>query len=62
MEAGRVFVTMGDMLVKGTEIASGTEIPGLGAVEPDAENKDIITNNLITIDTESVDGLAEMGL
>jgi simple sugar transport system substrate-binding protein len=62
MEAGRVFVTMGDMLVKGTEITSGTEIPGLGVVEPDAENKDIITDNLITIDTESVDGLAEMGL
>jgi simple sugar transport system substrate-binding protein len=62
MEAGRVFVTMGDMLVDGTEITSGMEIPGLGAVEPDAENRDIITNNLIAIDAESVDGLAEMGL
>lgn len=62
MEAGRVFVTMGDMLVDGTEIASGTEIPGLGAVEPDAEGKDIITNNLIAINAESVDGLADMGL
>ncbi len=62
MEAGRVFVTLGDMLVDGTEIASGTEIPGLGVVEPDAENKDIITDNLIAISAESVDGLADMGL
>ena len=59
---GRVFVTMGDMLVDGTEIAAGTEIPGLGAVEPDAENRDIITDNLIPINAESVDGLADMGL
>ena len=62
MEAGRVFVTMGDMLVDGTEIASGTEVPGLGVVEPDAEARDIITNNLIAISPESVDGLADMGL
>jgi simple sugar transport system substrate-binding protein len=62
MEAGRVFVTMGDMLVDGTEIASGTEVPGLGVVEPDAEARDIITNNLIAINPESVDGLADMGL
>jgi simple sugar transport system substrate-binding protein len=62
MEAGRVFVTIGDMLVDGTEIASGMEIPGLGAVEPDAENKDIVTNNLIPIYAETVDGLADMGL
>jgi simple sugar transport system substrate-binding protein len=50
------------MLVDGTEIASGSEIPGLGVVEPDAENKDIITNNLIPINAETVDGLADMGL
>jgi simple sugar transport system substrate-binding protein len=62
MEAGRVFVTLGDMLVDGTEIASGTEVPGLGVVEPDAENRDIITDNLIPINAGSVDGLADMGL
>lgn len=62
MEAGKVFVTIGDMLVKGTEIADGTEIPGLGAVSPDAAGKDIITNNLVAINAETVDGLADMGL
>jgi len=62
MEAGRVFVTMGDLLVKGTEITEGTEIPGLGVVSPDVENRDIITDNLMPINAETVDGLADMGL
>jgi simple sugar transport system substrate-binding protein len=62
MEAGRVFVTIGKMLVDGTEIAEGTDIPGLGPVSPDAEGRDIITNNLIPINVETVDGLADMGL
>jgi simple sugar transport system substrate-binding protein len=62
MEAGRVFVTMGDLLVKGTEITEGTDIPGLGVVSPDAAGRDIITNNLVAINAETVDGLADMGL
>jgi simple sugar transport system substrate-binding protein len=61
-EAGRVFVTMGKMMVDGTEIAEGTDIPGLGVVSPDAANHDIITNNLIPINAETVDGLADLGL
>ncbi|MDO9352530.1 MAG: hypothetical protein Q7T55_02480, partial [Solirubrobacteraceae bacterium] len=36
---GRVFVTMGKMLLDGTEIKEGTEIPGLGKVTPDAAGK-----------------------
>lgn len=61
-QAGEVFVTLGKMLVDGTEIADGAEIEGLGVVHPDAANKDIITDNLVTISTETVDGLADMGL
>jgi len=61
-EAGRVFVTMGKMMVDGVEITDGTEIPGLGAVTPDVENRDIITDNLIPINAETVDGLADLGL
>jgi simple sugar transport system substrate-binding protein len=61
-EAGRVFVTMGKMLMDGTEITEGTDIPGLGVVSPDAAGKDIITNNLIAINSETVDGLADLGL
>lgn len=61
-EAGRVFVTIGKMLTDGAEITSGTDIPGLGVIEPDVAGKDIITDNLITINAETVDGLADLGL
>lgn len=61
-EAGRVFVTLGKMLVDGQEIADGTEIPGLGVVSPDAEGRDIITDNLVAINAETVDALADLGL
>ncbi|MCX7644379.1 MAG: substrate-binding domain-containing protein [Rhodobacteraceae bacterium] len=61
-EAGRVFVEIGKMLVDGVEIKEGTEIRGLGVVSPDVEGKDIITNNLIPINADTVDELAGMGL
>jgi simple sugar transport system substrate-binding protein len=61
-EAGKVFVTMGKMLVDGGKIEEGTDIPGLGKASPDAATKNIITNNLIPINAESVDELAGMGL
>ena len=38
-EAGRVFVTMGKMLMDGTAITDGTDIPGLGMVTPDAAKR-----------------------
>lgn len=61
-EAGKVFVTMGKMLADGTEITDGMEIPGLGKVSPDVENRDIITDNLVPINADTVDELADMGL
>lgn len=61
-EAGRVFVTMGKMLVDGAEIKDGTTIEGLGAVKPDVQGRDIITDNLLPINAETVDGLADLGL
>ncbi len=61
-QAGEVFVSLGKMLVDGTDIAAGTDIPGLGAVQPDAAAKDIITDNLLELNKDSVDGLAAMGL
>lgn len=62
MQAGEVFVTLGKMLVDGEEITSGSDIPGLGVVEPDAANKDIITDNLLELNKDTVDELAAMGL
>ena len=61
-EAGRVFVTLGNMLVEGQEIIEGTEIEGLGVVSPDADTRNIITDNLLEINKSTVDELAEMGL
>jgi simple sugar transport system substrate-binding protein len=61
-QAGEVFVTLGDMLAKGEKIEAGMDIPGLGVVEPDFENKDIITDNLLEINKDTVDELADKGL
>lgn len=61
-EAGRVFVTLGNMLVKGDKITKGTRIEGLGVVNPDPSTRNIITNNLLQINKSTVDQLAAMGL
>lgn len=61
-EAGRVFVRMAKLLVDGTEIKAGMTIEGLGEITPDVAGKDIITNNLVAINKETVDGLADLGL
>ena len=61
-EAGRVFVTMGKMLADGAAIKDGDKIEGLGVVHPDAKTRNIITDNLIAINAESVDKLADLGL
>jgi simple sugar transport system substrate-binding protein len=59
-EAGRVFVTIGKMLAENAEIKDGAKIDGLGVVAPIGHN--IITDNLIAINADSVDGLAKLGL
>jgi simple sugar transport system substrate-binding protein len=62
MEAGKVFVTLADMLHDGQEIEEGMEIPGLGTVSPDFDERNIIVDQLVELNKESVDRLAEMGL
>lgn len=62
MEAGRVFVTMADLLVKGEEIKPGMEIEGLGTVNPEPGSTNIIVDQLVTINKDTVDELAAMGL
>ncbi|SDI46815.1 substrate-binding domain-containing protein [Salipiger marinus] len=61
-QAGEVFVTLGDMLVRGETLESGMDVPGLGVIEPDADARDIITDNLLEINASTVDDLAEKGL
>lgn len=59
-QAGEVFVTLADMLMKGETIEAGDEIEGLGVVEPEGNN--LIVDQLVTINKETVDELADMGL
>lgn len=61
-QAGEVFVTLGKMLADGEEISAGTDIPGLGVIQPDIEARDIITDNLLELNKDTVDQLADMGL
>lgn len=61
-EAGRVFVIVGKMLADGAPIKDGDKIEGLGVVHPDTQKHNIITDNLIPINAETVDKLADLGL
>ena len=62
MEAGRVFVTMADHLKNGMAVEKGTMIEGLGEVDPDFETRNIIVDQLVALNKDTVDGLADMGL
>ncbi|RKP44428.1 substrate-binding domain-containing protein [Pararobbsia silviterrae] len=58
--AGEVFVTLGTMVAKGEKITDGTNVPGLGVVHPDGHN--LIVNELVDLNVNTVDDLAKMGL
>lgn len=61
-EAGRVFVRVGELLAAGKEIKDGSTIEGLGVVHPNVETHNIITDNLLAVNKDSVDKLADLGL
>ena len=61
-EAGRVFVRVGKMLAAGQEVKDGDTIEGLGVVHPDPKTHNIITDNLLPINKDTVDKLADLGL
>ena len=61
-QAGEVFVTLADILIKGEAITDGMDIPGLGVVSPDAETRNIIVDQLGALNKGSVDELAKLGL
>ncbi len=59
-QAGEVFVTMADRLIKGESVKEGDDIPGLGVIKP--VGNDIIVDQLLPINKDTVDELAGMGL
>ena len=61
-EAGRVFVTVGKMLVDGEEISEGMEVEGLGTIPALEDPNNIVTDNLLEINADTVDDLAAKGL
>lgn len=61
-QAGEVFVTLGKMVAEGKPIEAGMEIEGLGVIQPDVDGRDIIVDQLVEINAETVDDLAAMGL
>ena len=61
-QAGEVFVTLAQKLMKGEEIKDGETIEGLGVIHPDFKNHNIIVDQLVQINKETVGDLAAMGL
>jgi simple sugar transport system substrate-binding protein len=61
-QAGEVFVTLADKLMKGEKLKDGDNIEGLGVIHPDFENHNIIVDQLVPINKETVGDLAKMGL
>jgi len=59
-QAGEVFVTLADRLIKGESVKEGDDIPGLGVIKP--VGNDIIVDQLLPINKDTVDDLAAMGL
>ncbi|MCX4160028.1 MULTISPECIES: substrate-binding domain-containing protein [Paraburkholderia] len=58
--AGEVFVTLGVMVAKGQPIKDGMTIPGLGVVHPDGHN--LIVDQLVELNANTIDALAKSGL
>ncbi len=61
-QAGEVFVTLADRLMKGEELKDGETIEGLGVIHPDFTNRNIIVDQLVPINKDTVDKLAGLGL
>ena len=61
-DAGYAMVAVGKLVLDGTPIVDGVEIPGLGAAVVDVENKQIKVEKIMVINTETVDGLIAQGL
>ena len=60
LEAGKVFVELGNMLVEGGTVSDGDDLPLLGTVTLDGNS--IFANKPLALNTETIDGLADMGL
>ncbi len=60
LEAGKVFVTISDMLLKGNNFSDQMEIEGLGTVNIEGTN--IFADKLVPLNVDTIDALADLGL
>lgn len=61
-EAGYAIIAVAKMVVEGKPITDGMEIPGVGKVSVDPETRIIRAIKVLSIDKDTVDGLAAIGL
>jgi simple sugar transport system substrate-binding protein len=61
-DAGYAMVAVAKLVLDGTEIVDGVEIPGLGKASVDVANKQIKVEKIMQINKETVDGLIAQGL
>lgn len=60
LEAGKAFVALGDMLVKGGKVTDGADLPVLGPIK--MEGKVLFASKPLELNKDTVDDLAKLGL
>ena len=61
-DAGYAIVAVAALVLGGTPIVDGVEIPGLGKAVVDVKNKQINVEKIISVNKDTLDGLITQGL
>jgi simple sugar transport system substrate-binding protein len=61
-DAGYAMVAVAKLVLSGTPIVDGVEIPGLGKAVVDVDNKQIKVEKIMIVNKDTVDGLIKQGL
>jgi Periplasmic binding protein domain len=61
-DAGYAMVAVAKLVLGGTPIVDGVEIPGLGKTVVDVDNKQIKVQKIMIVNKDTVDGLIKQGL
>ena len=61
-DAGYAMVAIAKLVLDGTPIVNGVEIPGLGKAAVDVDDKQIRVEKIMIVNKDTVDGLIKQGL